>query len=109
MFMRAAVFHVLDQRVLAHEVAARDIARQQGGHELDRIVGFQVRRLVGDQGVGRGMALVEAVAGELGDQFPDLFRVFLGQPVLDRAAQMNCSRLRSIIASFFLLIALMQV
>ena len=47
-----AIFQMLDERILALEVAARNVARQQRGHELDRIVGLQIRRLIGDQRVG---------------------------------------------------------
>ena len=79
-----AVFEVLDQRVLLLEVAAGDVAGQQGGHELHRVVGLQIGRHVGDQGVGRGMALVEAVAGELLDQPEEFGGLLLGQPLLMR-------------------------
>ena len=37
---------------------------QDGGHVVDRVVRLEVRRLVGDQPVARGMGLVEAVALE---------------------------------------------
>ena len=38
---------------------------EQRGHELDRVVGFEPGGVVGEQGVGGGVGLVEAVAGEL--------------------------------------------
>ena len=60
-----AIFQMLDQRILLLEVAAVDVAREQGRHELDRIMGLEIGRHVGDQGVGRAVRLVEAVAGEL--------------------------------------------
>ena len=45
---------------------------EQGRHELDRVVRLQIRRDVGEIGVGGGMRLVEAVAGELLHQIEDL-------------------------------------
>ncbi len=69
----AAIFQMLDQRVLLLEVAAGDVAREQGRHELDRIVGLEIGRHVGDQGVGGRMALVEAVAGEFLDHAEQIF------------------------------------
>jgi hypothetical protein len=68
---------VLDEGVLLLEVAAGDVAGEQGGHELGGIVRLQVGGLPGQQGVGRGMALVEAVAGELLDQREHLLRLLL--------------------------------
>ena len=45
---------------------------QQGGHEVDRVVGLEVGRLVGQEGVGGAVGLVEAVLGELLDLLEDL-------------------------------------
>ena len=56
-------------------VGVAEVERHRGGEELDRIVRLQPRRLVGDQRVGGGVALVEAVAGELVDQLEDLRRL----------------------------------
>ena len=50
------------------------IAHIQGhrrGQEFDRVVGLHVGGLVGDQRIGGGVALVEAVVGELLQQFED--------------------------------------
>ena len=55
-------------RFLAEDVepvGVADIERHGGGEEFDRIIGLQIGRLIGDLRIGRGMALVEAVAGEL--------------------------------------------
>ena len=46
------------------------------------MVDLHVRRLVGDPGVTRGVALVEAVAAEAGNQVPDLVDQVLGQLLL---------------------------
>ena len=78
-----AVFHVLDQRVFAFEVPPRDIAGQQRRHEFDRIVGFQVGGLKGDQRVGGTVGFIETIAREFDDQVPDVFGVFFGEPIFD--------------------------
>ena len=49
------------------------------------MVGLQVGGLIGDQRVGRGVALVEAVAGELVDLLEDLLGLGLGHAARDRA------------------------
>ena len=72
-------------------------------------MGLEIGRHVGDQGVGRRVALVEAVAGELFDHAEQLAGLVLRQPLLRRRPSMNSSRNLAIVASFFLLIALMQV
>ena len=63
-----AVLDVLDERVLLFEVAARDVAREEGRHKLNRKVGLEVGRLPGQEGVCGRVALVEAVARKLLDQ-----------------------------------------
>ena len=50
---------------IADLVGVAHVEGHRGGEELDRIVGLEIGRLVGDQRIGRGMALVEAVAREL--------------------------------------------
>ena len=57
-------------------VGVAHVERHRGGQELDRIIRLHVRGLVGDQRVGRGVALVEAVFGEALQQVED--RVGLG-------------------------------
>ena len=104
-----AIFQVLDQRILALEVAARNIARQQRRHELDRVVRFQIRRLIGDQRVGGAVRFVEAVAGELLDLAEQLLGLFLVEAAAAGRPSMNSSRNLAMIGSFFLLIALMQL
>ena len=86
-----------------------DVAREQGGHELDRIMGLEIGRHVGDQGVGGRMALVEAVAGELFDHAEQFVGLASSTGPWRCAPSMNSSRNLAIIGSFFLLIALMQV
>ena len=103
-----AVFEVLDQRVFAFEIAAGNVAGQQRRHELDRPVGLEVGRHVGDQGVSRAVRFVEPVAGELLDQSEQLGGLFFGHPLAVRPAT-NSSRNLAIDSSFFLLIALMQL
>ena len=54
-------------RFLAEDVepvGVADIERHRGGEEFDRIIRLEIGRLIGDLGIGRGMALVEAVARE---------------------------------------------
>ena len=53
-------------------VGVRRFDRQQRRHEVPRVVRLQIRRLVGDPGVGRRVRLVEAVAGEELHQVEDL-------------------------------------
>ena len=45
-------------------VGIADVERHRGGEEFDRIVGLEIGGLIGDDGVGGGMRLVEAVARE---------------------------------------------
>ena len=45
-------------------VGVADIERHGGGEEFDRIIRLQIGGLIGDLRIGRGMALVEAVARE---------------------------------------------
>ena len=54
--------------VLHDLVGVAHFRGQQGGHELDRIVGLEVGGLVGDQPVGRGVRVVDgdAVGDEVG-------------------------------------------
>jgi len=58
--------------VLHHVVGGSRDRSQQGRHELDRIVRFQVCRVIGKQGVGRRVRLVEAVSGELRHEVENL-------------------------------------
>ena len=45
-------------------VGVADVERHRGGQELDRIVRLHIGGLIGDQRVGRRVALVEAVIGK---------------------------------------------
>ena len=56
-------------QLLTEDVQLVRVVEVQGhgrGEELYRVVGLQVCRLVGDKGIGGGVRLVEAIAGELG-------------------------------------------
>ncbi len=55
----------------AELVGVVEVERHRGRDELDRVVRLQVGGLVGHQRIGRRVALVEAVVGELGQQFED--------------------------------------
>ncbi|MET3868693.1 hypothetical protein ABIC20_006002 [Methylobacterium radiotolerans] len=68
-------------------VGVVDVEGHGGGQELDREVRLQVGSLVGQQRVGRRVALVEAVIGELGEQVEDLVGLGLGQAALGAALQ----------------------
>ena len=57
---------------------------EERGHELDRVVGLEPGGVVGEQGVGGGVRLVEAVAGELGHEVEDLAGDVFGVLVLRR-------------------------
>ena len=74
----AAVFDVLDQLV-----GLPQFARQQGRHELLRVVRLEVRRLIGHRAVGRAVRLVEAVTGELLDHAEQFGRLRLAEAVLE--------------------------
>ena len=66
-------------------VGVVEVERHRRGQELDRVVGLEIGGLEGDEGVGRRVALVEAVIGELGEEVEDLVRLGLVEPALDRA------------------------
>ena len=53
-----------------------------GGHERCRVVALEVRRLIGEQGVGGRVRLVEAVARELLHVVEQHGRLFFCEPVL---------------------------
>ncbi len=60
---------------------------QEGRHEVARVMGLEVGRLVGQVGVGGAVGLVEAVLGELGDLVEDLRGLGLGDAVLPGALE----------------------
>ena len=83
-------------------VGVVEVERHGRRQELDRVVGLQIGRLERDERVGRGVALVEAVIGELGEEVEDLVGLALVQT---RAAMAPCtkrSRWASISALIFL-------
>ena len=72
-----AILHAQPLRFLAEDVepvGVADIERHRGGEEFDRIIRLQISGLIGDLGIGRGMALVEAIAGEFLRLFENLSR-----------------------------------
>ncbi len=62
-------------------VGIADLEAHQRGHELDRMVGLEIGGLIGDERIGRGVRLVEAVARE----FRHLFEDVLGDARTDAA------------------------
>ena len=72
--------------------------RQQRRHEFDRIVRLQIGRVIGEQGVGGGVRLVEAVSGELRHQVENLLdllrRILSLQRRLRRSARAAAPSLR---------------
>ena len=69
----------------AELVRVAEVQRHQGGKELDRVIGLQPGGLVGDQRIGCGVRLVEAVARELVDLLEDLARLRFVHAARDRA------------------------
>ena len=67
-------------------VRVRHVVRHHGAEKLHRIIRLQIRGLIGDDGVGGGVRLVEAVAGEFFQQIENLVRLRGGNVVLLRAA-----------------------
>ncbi len=74
---------------LAHELAqlvgVAHVERHRGGQELDRMIGLEIGGLICEQRIGGGVRLVEAVAGELGDQLENVFSASLVYAVGHRA------------------------
>ena len=66
-------------------VGVAHVERHRGGEELDRIIRLHVGGLIGDQRIGRGVALVEAVIGEALQQFEDRLRLARLDAARDRA------------------------
>ena len=66
-------------------VGVVEVERHRRGQELDRVIGLQIGGLEGDERVGRGVALVEAVIGELGEEVEDLVGLALVEAALDGA------------------------
>ena len=59
--------------------------RQVGRHEGRWMVGFQIGGVVGQQSVGSGVGLVEAIAGKFFHQVENFIGLFLGQAVFASA------------------------
>jgi hypothetical protein len=64
-------------------------------------MGLEIGGLIGNQGVGGGMRLVEAVAGELGHEVEDIFGLVGGMTVLIAPA-MNLAFSAAIASGIFL-------
>jgi len=71
--------------VLGADGRVADLRGEDGGHELDREIGLQVRGLIRDDAVGDGVGLVEAVAAELHHLVVDLVGQ-LGRDLVGAAA-----------------------
>ena len=94
--MHAALVHIRRQHLDALRARLIDVGAEFGGvghvvghHgavEFHGIIRLQIRSLIGDAGVSRGVRFVEAVAGELFQQVEDLVRFALGEVVLLLAA-----------------------
>ena len=83
-------------------VSVVDFVAQQSGHELNRIIRFQIGRLIADQPVSRAVTLVESVAGKLFEQIEDRVRLLLRNLVRLRAARDEVDALfRHFLAIFF--------
>ena len=102
----AGVGDVLDHDVAL--VAVLDLAGQQRRHELRRVVGLEVGRLVGDVSVGGGMRLIESVTSEFHDQVEDLLAPSPRPTRVPAPLRRTPLRRWSMMSCFFLLIALMQ-
>ena len=73
--------HIVDEH--RQPVGVIGVERHRRGVELDRVVRLQPRRLIADEGIGGGVALVEAIVGELGEEIEDFVRLALGDSALD--------------------------
>ena len=71
--------HVVDED--AELVGLRHVVAHRRGVEFLRMMRLQPRRLIGEQRIGGGVALVEAIAGELVDQVEQFVRLGLGDAV----------------------------
>ena len=66
-------------------VGVAHVERHRRGQELDRIIRLHIGGLVGDQRIGGGVALVEAVVGEALQQVEDRIGLAAFDAALDRA------------------------
>ena len=66
-------------------VGIAHVERHRRGQKLDRIIRLHIGGLIGDQRVGRGVALVEAVFGETLEQVEDGVGLIALDAALDRA------------------------
>ena len=88
----AAFVHVLDD--------FRGVAgfrREQRGHELSRVVGFQIRGDVREIRIRRRVRLVEAIARELLHQVEDLLDLLLWEVAFKRAFDKSLALLRHLL------------
>ena len=70
---------------VAELVGIRHVERHRSCKEFDRVMRLQIGGLVGDDRVGRGVALVEAVVGEFGQEVEDEIGLRLSEAALDGA------------------------
>ena len=74
-----AATDILDEQ--CQFVGLRHVEAHRRGEEFGRVVRLQPGGVIGDQSVSRGMALVEAIAGELVDQVEQLIGLGRGDGV----------------------------
>ncbi len=80
--------------VLHHIIGAAGDRSEQRRHELDGIVRLQICRVVGEQGVGGGVRLVESVAGKLRHEIENLLDLLRWKLALGRAFDETLALLR---------------
>ena len=83
-------------------VGVAHVERHRRGQELDRIVRLHIGGLIGDQRIGRGVALVEAVVGEFRQQFEDRFGLARARRRARPRRRRSASRCASISLRIFL-------
>src|SRR5581483_10495185 len=86
--------------VLDDLVGVAHLGCQQPGHEFDRVVRLQIRGLVRDERVGRGVRLVEAIARERLHLVEDLARLIGVDFAFDGALDEALALLRHLLGIF---------
>src|SRR5258708_758263 len=87
--------------VFHHVVRVARLRGQQRGHKLHRMVRLEVGGLIRQQGIGRGVRFVEAVAGELLHQVKEFGDLLLRMAVLHAALHKALGLLGHYLRIFF--------
>ena len=66
-------------------VGVRFVERHRRREKFDRIIRFEIGCLIGDQRIGRGVAFVETVIGEFGEEVEDFIGLRFGKAAFGRA------------------------